>query len=304
MKKVLCLVLILFLMLFGLGCNKTVNDEMKLVIATMPSIDKVPMLVAMEKGFFKEYGLTVEIQNFQSPTDRDAALQSGHLDGIMSDLVADIFYLAAGQKLKVTSLVQTDFAIIASTSSSITRLADITSEHKNGIARSGIIEYIADQAGNAQKIALPSVMNRVEQVVSGAIDLTIVPEPYGSMAVARGAVKVSTSDQLGIYAAVMLFPQNVIDNKSAALTAFYKGYEDAVKYMATADPDEYIDAVISKGGFSDDAKAVLSATAFRPLKAPTEQQFIDIQNWMNDGDFSGPYSFNFSEICDFNFLAP
>ncbi len=308
MRKIFLICLMLSLLVFA-GCSTGKNQEetgtepVQLTVGTMPSIDKVPMLIGVEQGFFEQYGVDVEVLNFQSPTDRDAALQSGQLDGIMSDMVAAIYYLQGGQSVKMTSLIQTDFVILASEESGITGIEDISADTVNGISLNGLIEYIADQAGSAEKILLPSVMNRVEQIVSGEIDLTIVPEPYGSMAVSMGAVKVATAADLDIYGAVMLFTDDAIAAKADAIAGFYKGYEDAVNYLASADPAEYIDAVIEKGEFSPDIAALLEATEFYSLEAPAEEQFVSIQDWLNEKQEEGiAFQFDFGEITDFSFL--
>ncbi len=309
MRKIFLVLLACFLLLFA-GCGNTGEQEneeeelTKLTVATMPSIDKVPMLVGVEQGFFAQYGVEVEVLNFQSPTDRDAALQSGQLDGIMSDMVATLYYLQGGQDVKVTSLIQTDFVILASKASGIKSVEDILPSHENGISLNGLIEYIADRAGTAEKILLPSVMNRVEQVVAGEIDLTIVPEPYGSMAVSLGAVKVATAEDLGIFGAVMLFTDDAIAEKPEAIAGFYQGYADAVDYLATADPEDYVDAVIEKGEFSADIAALLANAEFYPLEAPTKEQFLSIQDWLNEKpDTQTPFQYGFDDICDFGFLG-
>lgn len=313
-KAIFTFALLLCLALFA-GCNN--NQQRgenaggeepavltKLTVATMPSIDKVPMIVAAEKGFFAEHGVEVTVLNFQSPTDRNAALQSGELDGIMSDIMADILYLDAGMGLKMTSLVQTDFVVLASPASGITTFDDIQPAHSNGIAFNTVIEYVADKAGESNKVLLPSVMNRVEQIVANQIDLTIVPEPYGTMAVNRGAVKVGSADDLGIHCAAMIFTDEIIARHPEAIRGFYLGYEQAVQYLATADPADYIDVVIEKGEFSEEAADVIAATEFVSLKEISADQYDDVLAWMNaHPDLDGSYEFKFADITDFSFLA-
>ena len=53
----------------------------KLTIGLMPDVDSLPFIIAQEEGYFKEEGLDIELQQFKSAMDRDAALQSGTLDG-------------------------------------------------------------------------------------------------------------------------------------------------------------------------------------------------------------------------------
>lgn len=309
MKKILLSLLILACLGLTAACGVKDDDSqdqadmVTINLGAMPSIDKVPIIVAEEKGYFAKYGVDVKLENFQSPTDRNAALQSGKLDGVMSDMVADILYLKAGLNLKMTSLIQTDFAIVASPQSGITSLGDVTPDDTDGIALNCLIEYIADEAGIENNILLADVSARVEEVVNGDIDLTIVPEPYGAMAVSKGAIDLGNAGDLGIDCAVMLFTADFMETHPDAVRGFYQGYEDAVAYLASADPDAYLDSVIEKGGFSEDTRDFISATDFQSLSAPSEDQFDAVQAWMNTkADFDGPFDYDFNAVSDFSFL--
>lgn len=66
----------------------------------MPDIDSIPFIIAQEKGYFKEEGVDVELQYFKSAMDRDSALQSGNLDGGVSDMLAAGFAKAGGFDVK------------------------------------------------------------------------------------------------------------------------------------------------------------------------------------------------------------
>ena len=306
MKKFVLLVCVLSCIFMLAACgntDKTAEQDLTLEIATMPSIDKVPIIVGIEQGYFEKYGLILTNHNFQSPTDSDAAFQSGQMDGIMSDMVATALYLEAGMDLKMTSVVQTGFGVLASPQSGIKTVSDIKPEHIYGISLNGLIEYLADTAGNAEKVLLPPVSSRVEQLVAGQIDLTVVPEPYVTMAANMGAVKLATDKDLGVEAAVMLFSSKAIQEKPEAIAAFYKGYADALAYIAEADFAEYMDTVIEKGEFSEGIAAALKNTEFEPLHAPSQGQWENIITWMQaNPELNGNYDFAFENVCDTQFL--
>lgn len=284
--------------------KKDANRQvMQLTIATMPSIDKVPLIVGIEKGFFADHGLQLTNQNFGSPTDRDAALQAGQVDGVMSDMVAAALYLEAGMKVKMTSVVQTGFGVLASRQSGITTLADIKAANTYGISLNGLIEYLADRAGTAQKVLLPAVSNRVEQLLAGKIDLTVVPEPYATMAAGKGAVLIATDRDLGVKAAVMLFTDRAISEKRAAIAAFYAGYQDSLNYLKKTDSKKYVALVIEKGALPAETGAVLSKATFTGLELPGQDQYQEIIAWMKSKpEFTGKYTIPFENAVDTTFL--
>ncbi|HHY40687.1 MAG TPA: ABC transporter substrate-binding protein, partial [Syntrophaceticus sp.] len=72
------------------GCSQDASSENKdvLKVGILPNEEVLPLYVAQEEGFFKKYGIDVEIVNFQSAAERDAAIQAGAVDGVEGDLLA------------------------------------------------------------------------------------------------------------------------------------------------------------------------------------------------------------------------
>lgn len=118
MKRLLVMmmaaVLVLSALAAGCGSQQAEKKELQgIAIGLMPDIDSVPIIIAEEKGYFAEEGLKVDIQKFKSAMDRDAALQSGNLDGAISDMLAVAFAKAGGFDVKVTSYTDGTYKLIA-----------------------------------------------------------------------------------------------------------------------------------------------------------------------------------------------
>ena len=126
----------------SLSSNKQ-HQQDKLVIGTMPDIDSLPLVIAQEKGFFAEEGINVELQQFKSAMDRDAALQSGNLDGAVSDVLAVAFAKDGGFGVSVTSFTDGSYKLVASTDSGITTPQDLSGKDV-AISRNTIIEYVTE----------------------------------------------------------------------------------------------------------------------------------------------------------------
>lgn len=69
----------------------------------MASIDYLPIAVAQAKGYFEKEGLTLNLQKFFSPNERDAALQSGALDGCVIDYTGAVIQSKGQKPLVLTS---------------------------------------------------------------------------------------------------------------------------------------------------------------------------------------------------------
>src|SRR5512133_3255201 len=90
---VLFLTCLMILPAFSAGCQpdttqpnatapaSTTTPELALKVGVMPAVDAAPILIAAQKGFFSELGLSVEVQIYTNAMNRQSALQSGGLDG-------------------------------------------------------------------------------------------------------------------------------------------------------------------------------------------------------------------------------
>ena len=76
---------------------------MTLNMGVMSSMDYLPLAVAQSNGYFEKEGLTVNLQKFFSANDRDAAIQSGNLDGSILDYTGAAIQKAGGVELFFTS---------------------------------------------------------------------------------------------------------------------------------------------------------------------------------------------------------
>lgn len=292
MKKYLLLAISLIcvfaVMVSGCGNKQSDKELQAITVGVMPDIDSVPIIIAQEKGYFAEEGLKVNIQQFKSAMDRDAALQSGNLDGAISDLLAVAFAKSGGFDVKVTAYTDGDYKLIAGKNENVTSPKDLTGKDV-AVSKNTIIEYVTDQISVSQsmkedsinKVVIPQIPTRLEMLQNGKLAAATLPEPMGSIAVANGCKFITDSEQLGINPGVMMFTAKCVDNKKAELQAFYRAYNKAVKYLNEHPQDEYMDLIIEKSGFPAIAKTALKLPKYREAGLPQEKDVVDCMKWMN-----------------------
>ncbi|WP_276840216.1 MetQ/NlpA family ABC transporter substrate-binding protein [Anaerovibrio lipolyticus] len=292
MKKYLLLAISLIcvfaVMVSGCGNKQSDKELQAITVGVMPDIDSVPIIIAQEKGYFAEEGLKVNIQQFKSAMDRDAALQSGNLDGAISDLLAVAFAKSGGFDVKVTAYTDGDYKLIAGKNENVTSPKDLAGKDV-AVSKNTIIEYVTDQISVSQsmkedsinKVVIPQIPTRLEMLQNGKLAAATLPEPMGSIAVANGCKFVTDSEQLGINPGVMMFTAKCVDNKKAELQAFYRAYNKAVKYLNEHPQDEYMDLIIEKSGFPAIAKTALKLPKYREAGLPQEKDVVDCMKWMN-----------------------
>ena len=86
------------------GCGQEASNADVLKIGILPNEEVLPVYVAQEEGFFEKHGIDVEIVNFQSAAERDAAIQAGAVDGVEGDLLAVALIRQGGTPVKAVSL--------------------------------------------------------------------------------------------------------------------------------------------------------------------------------------------------------
>lgn len=295
MKKLLFLVSVLvMIVLSAAGCGNTAdktagNKELQEInIGLMPDIDSVPVIMAQEKGYFAEEGLKVNIQQFKSAMDRDAALQSGNLDGAISDMLAVAFAKSGGFDVKVTAFTNGSYKLIAGKDAEVNSAHDLIGKDV-AISKNTIIEYVTDQItatnnmpeNSLNKVVIPQIPTRLEMLQNGKLAAATLPEPMGSIAIYNGCKYITGSDELGINPGVMMFTSKAVESKKAELQAFYRAYNKAVAYLNDTDKAQYMDIVIEKSGFPAAAKDALVLPKYRPAGLPKQQDVTDCLTWMN-----------------------
>lgn len=275
-------------MVAGCGGQQAEKKELQgISIGVMPDIDSVPIIIAEEKGYFAEEGLKVDIQKFKSAMDRDAALQSGNLDGAISDMLAVAFAKAGGFDVKVTSYTDGTYKLIAGKDAGAAKPQDLAGKDV-AVSKNTIIEYVTDRIMASQnmpedsinKVVIPQIPTRLEMLQNGKLAAATLPEPMGSIAIANGCKFITDSEEMNVNPGVMMFTAKAADEKRAELQAFYRAYNKAVKYLNEHSQDEYMDMVIEKSGFPAAARSALKLPKYREAGLPKEQDVSECISWM------------------------
>ncbi|MDL2280496.1 MetQ/NlpA family ABC transporter substrate-binding protein [Selenomonadales bacterium OttesenSCG-928-I06] len=312
MKKILALMLAL-IMIFSLGgCAKKEDSgstaKKKIVIGIMPDIDSIPIIIAAEKGYFKEENITVEIQLFKSAMERDSALQSGNLDGTISDVLAIAFAKEGGFDLKITSATVGSYKLVAAKNQNASQITDLKGKDI-AISKNTIIEFVTDKIIEEQnmkesdfkKVIIPQIPTRLEMLQNGNLAAATLPEPLASAAIHKGGTLVSSSDILKINPGVMIFTNKSLTEKEQEIKAFYRAYNKAINYIEKEPLNNYIDLLIDKLGFPNATKDYLVLPEFEKAALPTEKDFNDCIKWLLDKNLIKK-NFVYQDLVDGRFV--
>lgn len=293
-KKItaICLALVLALSLTACSsasqpaADNTQTQGKTLTFGAMASVEMIPIIMADENGYFEKQGVNVDLQYFKSAKDRDAALQSGKLDGIIGDEVAVTLYQNAGLDVKITGLTDGNFVLIAGADSGIKTIADIKGKSA-AISEKTVIEYTLDKVleknglnpTDVQKSMIPAMPTRLEMLRTGKVDTALLPEPFASLAVKSGGIVLGSANEVDMYTSITAFTQESIDNKSDEIKAFFRAYNEAVDYVNSTPIAEYEDIIIKTVGYPEDMKGQIILPEFRKNMLPSEQDIQSVIEW-------------------------
>jgi len=299
MKKLLILLLITTFLIGGCSNSNTTEATEEQVlqaitIGVMPDVGATPFMLAKENGYYEDLGLDVTIEVFRSAMDRDTALQTGNLDGVMSDMLSVIFFNDNDFNVKITSGTYGNFRMVTSPANKDLTIKDLTTE-SIGLSTNTVIEFATDyilesyDITTAEKVAVPKIPLRLEMLRTGELDIATLPEPLASAAMLEGGTVLRDTSDLQMNPGIFIFSQDAIDQKSAEITALYTGYNKAVDYMNETPIDTYFSLLVENLGFPPVLEGQFEMPEMSHAAMPNRADFKFVLKWMNEKELSDAY---------------
>ena len=295
MRKLLTVMLVGLCVFILVGCGDKGNNSQEKVpqktitIGVMPDVESIPFVIAEKNGYFTKAGVNVKIEHFTSAKDRDSALQSGKLDGVITDVLAVVFANEGGIDLKMIARSEGNILLMAGKDSGIKTINDLKGRSV-GLSTNTIMEYTVDQmlvsagmqASDINKIAIPPLPTRLEMLQGGKIDAAILPEPLAGLAIKGGAVTLSTTDELKNKAGAIAFTGKCLKENPNEIKAIVAAYNQAADDLQKQPPKNYIDYIIQEQGFPPAIKDSLTLPKYQHASAPDTKIVANVVEWMLD----------------------
>ncbi|QIK69727.1 ABC transporter substrate-binding protein [Erysipelothrix sp. HDW6C] len=296
MKKI-GIIALLVVILTGCGSKEPTKP---LKFGTIPAEASLPMIIAYEKGFFTT---DIEVIPFQAPTDRNAAAQSGQIDGLIADVMTALPMIESGVDVKITSDINEDFKLLASPNSGITSIKGFDGKHVAVIPKF-FLQWVMDTMAESEGISyemmnVPAFSARFEGLLNDQFEGLVFPEPQAGMLIEKGAILIAGSQEFGLKGGSIMFTTDSLTNNRAAVEDFYNGYNKAVDYLNETKAGEYVD-ILEKYGFPQEMEAYIDnrATKYQYAGVVPVDQFDNIMKWsQKQGLTTQDYSYD--AVTDF-----
>ena len=297
MLKILRLLLFTALLTFLLaGCMQQQKadkqEQVKIKLGILPIVDALPLIVAEQKGYFKQAGVEVELITFQSAIERDSALQAKAIDGSLGDLLAAASLYNGGFPVQVVSLSLGEtgregrFAILTSPKSGINTIDQLKGVEV-AVSKNSIIEYVTDslllekgfKPEEINKNIIPKIPTRYQALMEGKIKAACLPDPMAALAESKGAKIITDDTETNLSQTVMFFNQDTLQKNGTAIKNLLKGYAMAATEINN-NPEAYRDMLVEKAKVPKEALIVYNMEHFPAPQLPKEKDVDQVMQWM------------------------
>jgi NitT/TauT family transport system substrate-binding protein len=306
------LVMVLALSLLLAACGS--QEQPTLRMALLPIMDTLPFYVAEQQGFYADEGIEVVLLPAKSAQERDALLQAGEVDGMLTDLPGVGIFNRDEAQVKVVVVARKAylesplFRVLSAPNSGITTPEQLAGV-EIAISQNTVIEYITDRlltlsGVSADQIAIQEISAipvRFEQLMADQIQAATLPDPLAQGAVAAGANLVVDDSQFTDYAqSVLVFGVDAIKNKPETIAKFLKAWDRAAAELNT-NPEAYRELLIEQGRVPESIQGSYSMPPFPRLEITSEAQWADVVDWlMEKGLIDEPIAYG--DAIDDSFL--
>ncbi len=289
-------------------------EDGKLKLALIPVLDTIPIFIAQQNGYFAAQGIQVETVPVKSPQERDVFIQTGQVDGVLTDLQSVGLLNKDAVRVKAVYTARRPFPgaplfrLLASPQSTIAGPADVKGV-PIGISNNTIIEYLTDrmlaaeglQPDEIAKIEVGAITVRYEQLMSGNIQAAVLPDPLAQGAIAAGArVVVEDSQYADLSQSVLVFTAGALQAKPATIRKFLAAWEQAVTEL-NANPEQYRSVLIEQGRVPVAIQDSYRMPPFPGRGAPSEAEVADVAAWLKEKGLVAR-DLAYAEMVDASFL--
>lgn len=267
--------------------SKTANNTNVLNIGVMSSMDYLPLAVAEANGLFEKEGVNVTIHKFYSANERDAAFQSGNLDGTILDYTGAAIQRAGGVELKVVSQCSGTFVMIAGKDSGINNIEELRGK-RLAVSRNTVIDYCTDLVlqkaniplDNIERVEINKIPLRLEMLRNGKIDATMLPDPFATIALQDGSRSIIDIQDMDVHITGIAFHEKVIEQKKEALKSFYDAYNQAVTLLNSEPASNFHSLLVSDIGFPKDLVSNIRLPFYSIAQIPSKDDLEKVEEWL------------------------
>lgn len=164
------------------------QDSLALKVATVPTLDCLPLFIGVEDSLFKKNGADVRLRLRNAQIDCDTLMRGKYVEGMVSDLVRTEMLRKAGMKLRYVAATDAYWQLYTNRMSRIKELNQL-SDKMIAMTRFSATNYLADYAIDSAKpkydvfrIQINDPRTRIKMIINNEMDAALFTEPQATTA--------------------------------------------------------------------------------------------------------------------------
>ncbi len=254
------------------------EDSLALKIATVPTLDCLPLFIGVEDSLFQKNGVDVHLKRRNAQIDCDSLIKGKYVEGMVSDLIRTERLKKSGIMLRYVTSTDAYWQLYTNRISRIKELGQL-SDKMIAMTRFSVTDYLADYAIDSAKpkfdvfkVQINDPRIRVKMVINNEMDAALFTEPQATTARLYNNPMLMDSRDKDVRFGVIALREDALKDKrrQKQVESFVKVYNMTVDSINHFGLQRYA-AVISKYTNAD-AKTIkaLPKLRFSHVKQPRE----------------------------------
>ncbi len=261
------------------------HDSVQLRMAVMPTLDCLPVYLAADHGFFADRGLDIELLCFRAQMDCDTALERGHANAIVSDLVRTQRMREAGMSLTYITATELHWQLLTKRTARIKELRQLD-DKMLAMTRFSATHLLSDKAVDSVglkpervfRIQVNDLNVRLGMLGADIMDALLLPEPQATLARNMKARVLMDTRQTGEQLGVVAFtPQAATQKQVDAFTAAYNQACDSLNERGLA---SYRRLIATRCEVQPSTIDSLPTVHYHHVTPPREQDLRLAEEWL------------------------
>jgi NitT/TauT family transport system substrate-binding protein len=269
-------------------------DSTALRLGVLPTVDCLPFYYADSMGLFDSAGIQVKLVTFDAGMDADTAYMNGSIDGIVTDLVKACIWQGQGDTAQVVMVGDLRLWLVTAPKARLLSVESLK-EKIIGITRLSAVDYFTDrilssakmQSLDLNKPQINEIKLRTLMVDQDQYDGAILPEPFASEAVARGAKRLTGTEDLKVERLLcVLFGDSIGKVRKDDVGKIRQVYDLAVERLNADTLSNVLEYI------PEAHRMYLPDTLYiyKPLNASVafaDSMLVDVKAWVKENEFLG-----------------
>ena len=265
------------------------EDSLALKVATLPTLDCLPLYVAKELRLFDTLHVDVHLKPHGAQIDCDESIRKGKIEGMVTDLVRGQRLQKRGTPLRYVAATNAYWQFI---SNRLSRISDLKQMEDKmvAMARFSVTDMLCDRVVDSVKlkneymfrVQINNPTIRLSMLLNNEIDAILISEPQATTARLQKHHVLMDTKKDDIRMGVVAFSEKALRDKRRRdqLQLFVKAYNMACDSINKNGLQRYADIISQYTKADRKTIKALPALSFPHASAPRQKDLDRANHWL------------------------